>query len=74
MRTLHEIAQRWQVRAEDFPDETLDTELCFAVEFMGSGRQLPLECNEPILPLSPVALDVPHVYCPEHNRLLGAAF
>lgn len=61
MRTFHEIAQRWQVRAEDFPDESLDTDLCLAVEFTGSGRQLLLECNEPTLPLSPpntVALDV----------------
>ena len=52
---------RGQVRAEDFPDERLDTDLCFAVECTGSGRQLPLQCNEPTLPLSPpgtMALDV----------------
>jgi hypothetical protein len=52
---------RGQVRAEDFPDERLDTDLCFAVEFTGSGRQFLLEFNEPTLPLSPpstVALDV----------------
>ena len=53
MRTFHEIAQRGQVRAEDFPDERLDTDLCFAVEFTGSGRQFLLEFNEPTLPLSP---------------------
>ena len=61
VRTFREIAQRWQVRAEDFSDERLDTDLCFAVVFTGSGRQFLLEFNEPTLPLSPpstVALDV----------------
>ena len=61
VRTFREIAQRWQVRAEDSPDERLDTDLCFAVEFTGSGRQFLLEFNEPTLSLSPpstVALDV----------------
>jgi len=59
--TFRESAHRRQVRAEDFPDERLDTDLCFAVKFTGSVRQFLLEFNEPTLPLSPpstVALDV----------------
>ena len=128
MRTFHEIAQRWRVRAEDFPDEKLDTDLCFAAECTESGRRLPLKCNEPTLlalesassnrpmlnrlggvicqmllltQFADVDTDCPvlyskdilgfapssqfsqyggplrakpYIYCPEHNKLLGAAF
>ena len=67
VRIFHEIAQRWQVRAEDFPDEGLDTDLCFALECTGSGRQLPLECNQPTL----LALESASSNRPTLNRLGG---